>query len=51
VIGGPAPDVVRASLVEIRERTAELVAIVSTGGPSALERALGAGDPLPAPVT
>lgn len=50
VIGGPAPAMVRKSAVEIRERVAGLVEIVEGGGPSALERALRAGDPLPAPV-
>ncbi len=48
--GGPAPAAVRQSLVEIRERAAELVTILGSGGPSALERALARGEPLPPPL-
>ena len=48
--GGPAPEAVRASLVELRARVTVLAEALSRGGPSALERALYRGEPLPPAV-
>jgi len=47
VPGGPAPEAVRAAAREAREAAAALAARARRGGPSALERALRAGEPLP----
>jgi len=47
--GGPAPDQVRSAAGEARERLIATRERLSADGPSALEVALRAGDPLPPP--
>jgi argininosuccinate lyase len=48
--GGPAPEAVRRSILEARSRLDELARSLASGGPSAIERALVSGTPLPAPL-
>jgi len=48
--GGPAPEAVRRGVSEIRAELSELVTRLDVAGPSAIERALHAGAPLPPPL-
>jgi argininosuccinate lyase len=48
--GGPAPDRVREAVTLARAELARLQTTLASGGPSAIERALAEGQPLPAPV-
>ncbi|MEZ4266283.1 MAG: argininosuccinate lyase [Myxococcota bacterium] len=47
--GGPAPNRVRESIARASQELSELRARLEEGGPSAIERALHAGTPLPPP--
>jgi len=48
--GGPAPAAVETAMTLARQQLEELGQRLAGGGPSALERALHAGDPLPPPL-
>ncbi|TNF29519.1 MAG: argininosuccinate lyase [Deltaproteobacteria bacterium] len=49
--GGPAPEAVRRSADFAEMQVEVLAGRLASGGPSAIERALHAGEPLPAPQT
>jgi argininosuccinate lyase len=51
VAGGPKPSRVRAAVAYMREQASALGERAERGGPSALERALAAGEPLPVPAS
>jgi argininosuccinate lyase len=51
VAGAPNPSRVRAAVAHMREQANSLDERAERGGPSALERALAAGQPLPSPVS